>query len=52
MLQDQYVTGFCPFNSKKEKDRIWREMRREFGSKVKLWVEDSFVVYRYKDLAS
>lgn len=40
------VFGTVPYHNKKEKLRIWRELKREFGDQVKIFIQDGFIDYQ------
>ncbi|WP_180953451.1 hypothetical protein [Bacillus sp. T33-2] len=44
-----YVLGSVAYRNKKERDRLWRELRKELGGNALLWAEDGFILYKYSE---
>lgn len=41
------IVGAVPFEGWKEKDRVVRDIRREFHNRVKITVAEGFIYYRH-----
>jgi pyruvate formate-lyase activating enzyme-like uncharacterized protein len=39
------INGCEPFSNKKEKLRIWKELKQEFGENIKIIIEDHLITY-------
>lgn len=39
------VKGYAPFSNKKEKLKIWKELKRELGDSVRVTIKDHFLHY-------
>ena len=42
------IRGCVPYFNKKQKKAAWRELKQDFGDKVKILIEDGFLSYSIK----
>ncbi|GEM_PF-4614014 len=44
-----FITGCVPFNTYRQKNKIIKDLRNEFGKGLIINLDDGFVMYRFKE---
>jgi hypothetical protein len=39
------VSGYCSYNNKTEKLKIWRQLKQQYGDNIRIVIEDQIIKY-------